>query len=44
LNVDLHALGLAATAARSADIRDTRLVADPAVSARHIAFAYANDL
>ena len=38
------ALGLAASAVRAADIHDTRLVADPAVSARHIAFAYANDL
>jgi tricorn protease len=30
--------------ARALDIRDTRLVADPALSADHIAFAYANDL
>ena len=29
---------------RAVNIEDTRLVADPAVSTRHIAFAYANDL
>ena len=35
---------LAATSAFAVDTRDTRLVADPAVSADRIAFAYANDL
>jgi tricorn protease len=35
---------LAATAAFPVDTRDTRLVADPAVSGDRIAFAYANDL
>ena len=29
---------------RAFDIADTRLVSDPAVSARQVAFAYANDL
>jgi tricorn protease len=32
------------TAAHGIDIRDTRLLTDPAVSATHIVFAYANDL
>jgi len=30
--------------ARAADIHDTRLLSDPALSANRIAFAYANDL
>jgi tricorn protease len=34
----------AATPARTADIHDTRLLTDPAVSSDHVAFSYANDL
>ena len=37
-------LVLAPVRTRSADVRDTRLLSDPAVSARHVAFLYANDL
>jgi tricorn protease len=33
-----------ATAVRAVDIRDTRLLSQPAVSDRHVAFAYAGDL
>jgi tricorn protease len=36
--------GIAFVPAFAVDIRDTRLLTDPAVSADHIAFAYANDL
>src|SRR5438309_408322 len=36
--------GITATSLLAVDIRDTRLLTDPAVSADHIAFAYANDL
>src|SRR5438132_537157 len=35
---------ITATSLLAVDIRDTRLLTDPAVSADHIAFAYANDL
>ncbi len=35
---------LAPAGARAVDLADTRLVSDPAVSARQVAFAYANDL
>jgi tricorn protease len=38
------ALALGGPAASSVDVRDTRMLADPAVSAENIAFAYANDL
>jgi tricorn protease len=38
------ALTVAPLSAHAIDIRDTRLIADPAVSAQHLAFAYANDL
>jgi tricorn protease len=37
-------LAACAPSALAIDIRDTRLVADPAVSPTHVAFAYANDL
>ena len=37
-------LAACAPNALAVDIRDTRLVADPAVSPTHVAFAYANDL
>ncbi|HVR69653.1 MAG TPA: PDZ domain-containing protein [Vicinamibacteria bacterium] len=37
-------LALLPAAAPAADVRDTRLLADPALSAGHVAFAYANDL
>ncbi len=36
-------MGIAATAG-AVDVRDTRMVSDPAVSASHLAFAYAGDL
>lgn len=37
-------LALAVTQAPAVDVNDTRLVADPAVSAEHVAFVYAEDL
>ncbi len=40
----LLALLFGASSAGAADIHDTRLLADPALSATRIAFAYANDL
>jgi tricorn protease len=40
----LLVLLLGALPARAVDIHDTRLIADPALSADRIAFAYANDL
>lgn len=35
---------LVTSTAAAIDVRDTRLVADPAVSARHVAFVYAGDV
>jgi tricorn protease len=35
---------LAPPSARAVDVRDTRLLSQPAVSARHVAFVYADDL
>ena len=35
---------LSAPPARAVDIADTRLLSEPAASATHLAFAYANDL
>ncbi len=40
----LAGFGLAAAPAHAADTRDTRLLQQPAVSATHVAFVYADDL
>ncbi|HEX7153058.1 MAG TPA: PDZ domain-containing protein [Thermoanaerobaculia bacterium] len=40
----LFALLAAAVPSFAVDVDDTRLLADPAISARHLAFAYANDV
>ena len=37
-------LGLASSSGAAPDLKDTRLVSQPAVSARHMAFVYAEDL
>ncbi len=37
-------VGPLTSAALAVDVRDTRLLADPAISASHVAFAYADDL